>query len=106
MADKKVVLVTGVSNEWGSKVAKQLIERKADQYHVIGLDTEPPVEEIKDLDFIQADIRNPLMLNLLQSESVDTVCHLVFQESLRPNEAVFDQNVMGTMKVLVAGKPA
>jgi UDP-glucose 4-epimerase len=103
---EKVVLIAGVASGWGAQVAARLIaESGLNQdigFHVIGIDTEPPKEEIKGLDFIQADVRNPLLVNLLLSEGVDTVCHLAFIESVRPTEAAFDVNVMGTMKVLGA----
>jgi UDP-glucose 4-epimerase len=70
--------------------------------HVIGTDIDLPEEEIDGLDFIRADVRNPLMADLLRSEAVDTVCHLAFTPSTRPNEAAFDKNVMGTAKLLAA----
>ncbi len=105
MPKKRVILITGVSGYWGSQVANRLLagcsHLDAD-YHVIGLDIDPPGEELKGLDFIQADIRNPLFVELLKSEQVHTVCHLVFTENIRPSEATFDINVMGTMKVLGA----
>src|SRR5574341_1874479 len=87
MADKRVVLVTGVAGFWGGRVAARLIDRP--DRHVIGLDDDPPEEEIKGLDFIQANIHNPLLVELLKQEEVDTVCHLTFLESLRPTEAAF-----------------
>jgi UDP-glucose 4-epimerase len=103
---KRNILVTGVANEWGARVVSQLLAGAGgdgeEDYHVIGLDTDPPAKEIKDLDFIQADIRNPLLVELLRAEDIHTVCHLVFFESEKPNEASFDLNVMGTMKVLGA----
>jgi UDP-glucose 4-epimerase len=71
-------------------------------YHLIGLDRESPGQEIKGLDFIQADVRNPLLVELLKSEQVHTVCHLVFSERVHHTEAVFDVNVMGTMRLLGA----
>lgn len=103
---KRNILVTGIDNDWGARVAARLVaetgaNRDAD-FHVIGLDAEPPAQEIKDLDFIQADIRNPLFIELLRSENIDTVCHLVFCDAEKPNESIFDINVMGTMKVLGA----
>lgn len=100
MTKKRVVLVDGVAGYWGWHVASQLVARP--ELHVIGLDESPPKEAIKGLDFIQSDIRNPLLTELLKAEKVDTVCHLAFVESARPNEAAFDLNVMGTMKVLGA----
>jgi UDP-glucose 4-epimerase len=115
MSSRKVILVTGVSGYWGAQVAGRLLEdplcRGNDDrtfgeedvnLHVIGYDANPPKEEIKDLDFIQADIRNPLFIDLLKSEQVHTVCHLAFMETRRPNENAFDYNVIGTMKVLGA----
>ena len=97
MADKMVVLVTGVADYWGKRVCESLLTDQ--KYHVIGLDSEYPVEEIRGLDFIQADVRNPLLVELFKSEKVNTVCHLKFIERERPSEATFDLNVIGSMKV-------
>jgi UDP-glucose 4-epimerase len=104
MSDKQVILITGVANYWGAQLAARLAGGAQAEagYHIIGLDSEPPDESVQGLDFIQADIRNPLFVELLKSENVHTVCHLVFTESMRPSEAAFDINVMGTMKVLGA----
>lgn len=100
MAAKKVIAITGVSGFWGSQIAKKLAQDE--QLHIIGIDTEKPSVEIERLDFIQADIRNPLLPELLQDETVDTLCHLAFDQNDQPNETTFDWNVMGTLKVLGA----
>ena len=100
MPDKANILITGVSGFPGNRVAERLLELPG--YNVIGLDVEKPAEELKGLDFIQADIRNPLMVELLKTENIDTVCHLGFLESDRPNEMAFDFNVMGTTKLFSA----
>lgn len=100
MIEKRVVLVTGVAGYWGARVAAQLAVEEG--YHVLGVDREPPAAEIEGLDFIAADIRNPLLTNLMQSEGVDTVCHLAFIEATQPSQATFDFNVTGTTKVLEA----
>lgn len=100
MTDKKVVLVTGVSRDWGGRVASELVAMP--DLHVIGLDNEKPDPEIKGLDFIKADIRNPHLVDLLQEEGVEVVCHLAFMESQQPNEQALDFNVIGTMKVFGA----
>lgn len=117
MIDDKVILVTGVANQWGGRVAAQLLAhsrmRMEDRaaggdidgltpYHVIGVDIEPPVEDIDGLDFVQVDIRNPSLSELFVSENVDTVCHLNFKHSYHRSEKAFDFNVLGTMKVLGA----
>lgn len=100
MVKQRIVLVTGVAGYWGSRVAQRLLDEPG--LHVIGLDAEAPVDELDGLDFVRADIRNPLLADLLRSEEVDTVCHLGFQEKVRHSEAAFDYNVMGTMKVIGA----
>ncbi|MFC1997130.1 NAD-dependent epimerase/dehydratase family protein [Chloroflexota bacterium] len=94
------ILVTGVGGYWGEHVAQSLAKQPF--YHVMGLDTVAPKEPIPGLDFIQADICNPLLVDLFKSEQVKIVCHLAFKESIRPSESTFDHNVMGTMKVLGA----
>lgn len=100
MTSKKVLLITGVSGYWGRRVAARVAAYRA--FHVLGVDAKPPEEAIKGLDFITADIRNPFLTELLESEEVDTVCHLSFCESSQPSEAAFDLNVMGGMKVFGA----
>jgi UDP-glucose 4-epimerase len=100
MAEKRVVLITGVAGFWGGAVAARLVAQPG--LHVIGLDAEPPKEAIKGLDFIQADLRNPLLGQLLADEAVAAVCHLAFVDSSRPSEQAFEVNVMGGMHVLAA----
>ncbi len=94
------ILVTGVGGYWGSRIAQTLVEHP--EFQVLGLDTVAPKEPIPGLDFIQADIRNPLLVDLFKSERVDCVYHMAFKESLRPSESAFENNIMGTMKVFGA----
>lgn len=96
MGDEHTVLVTGVAGYWGSRLAGELLQRG--NCRVLGLDQRPPVELIPELDFIQADFRDPLLRDLLEVEQVDVVCHLAFQETTRHSEGVFDLNVMGAMR--------
>jgi UDP-glucose 4-epimerase len=104
MSGERAILVTGVAGYWGTRVAARLA---ADEnYHVIGLDAEQPAGQRNGLDFVLADIRNPLMVDLLRDERVDTVCHLDFVHSIRRSESAFDANVMGTTKLLGACKEA
>lgn len=101
MTDKRTILVTGAAGYWGGRVAERLLDDP--DLHVIGLDIASPEElEIEGLDYIQADIRNPLLAELLREENVDAVCHLAFIESVKHNERIFDYNVMGSMKLIGA----
>ncbi len=100
MSGAKVVLVTGVAGHWGSKVASRLLAETG--YHVVGLDSEPPERKARGLDFVQADIRNPVLADFLQSEGVNAVSHLAFVETRRPSDSAFDVNVTGTINLLGA----
>jgi UDP-glucose 4-epimerase len=100
MAQPRTVLITGVGGYWGARLAARLAA--VPDLHVIGLDTTPPKSGIRGLDFVQTDVRNPLLADFMREEKVDAVCHLAFAESNRHSEANFDLNVMGTMKVFGA----
>lgn len=100
MSENTTALVTGVAGTWGARVAARLMREVG--LHVIGLDSEPPSNTIEGLDFVKADIRNPLLVELLRTEQVDVVCHLAFVETTRPSSGAFDFNVAGTIKVLEA----
>lgn len=100
MSGRRAVLVTGVASYWGKRVAARLAAQEG--IHVIGLDAKQPTGERNGLDFVLADVRNPLLVDLLKAEEVDTVCHLAFVHSIRRSESAFDANVMGTAKLLSA----
>jgi UDP-glucose 4-epimerase len=100
MEQPRVVLVTGVTGYWGSRVAVRLVTELG--LRVIGLAAEQPPDEIVGMDFVQADFRDPAFLDVLKSEQVGAVCHLDFISSTRRSESAFDSNVMGTIKLLGA----
>jgi UDP-glucose 4-epimerase len=96
----RVILITGVAGYWGSRLAARLGTEPG--VHIIGLDAEPPPAGSKRCDFIQADVRNPLLADLLRSEAVHTVCHLKCVHRVRPSRAASDVNVRGTRNLLSA----
>lgn len=100
MTTDRVIAVTGVSGRWGRAVAQALLAQPG--VHVLGIDVRPPQRQIANLDFIKADIRNPLVVDLLRVEQVDTVVHLAWRERQRRREADFESNVLGTMQLLGA----
>ncbi len=100
MAEQPIVLVTGVAGHWGRRLASRLVAEP--DYHVLGVDLRPPEQRIEGLDFVPADVRNPLLAELLRAEGVAAVCHLAFVDTTRPDEAAFDLNVMGTANLLTA----
>ena len=100
MSQERIVLVTGVARPWGSRVAERLLAEAT--CRVIGLDLECPALVNPELDLVQADICNPLLVDLFRAKKVDTVCHLAFVETRRRSEAAFELNVMGTAKLMGA----
>jgi UDP-glucose 4-epimerase len=92
------ILVTGVSGSWGGLVARRLLAESG--VHVLGIDRRAPQQPLAGLDFLQADVRNPLLGELMAAERVDTVVHLAFRTCQWRREADFHSNVLGTMQLV------
>ena len=102
-AGRRVVIV-GVSGHWGSELARRL-ERDPGVSYVAGIDARPPEAELERTEFIEADIRNPVLARLLPSTEADTVVHcgiLLYPEPGKPARALHDINVIGTLQLLGA----
>lgn len=95
---KRNILVTGVSGRWGGLVARRLLAESGVQ--VLGIDRRTPKHSMAGLDFVQADVRNPLLGELMAAEGVDAVVHLAFRECQWRREEDFNSNVLGTMQLV------
>ena len=98
------VLITGVSSYLGTALARRLVADPAVEY-VSGLDTRPPREKVPGLDYIEADVRNPLIAKLVPQTEVDTVVHnqIVRRPGPRMSARVMhDINVIGSLQLLAA----
>ena len=98
------VVITGVSGHWGSELARRLM-REPGVDHVAGIDSRPPAQDLELTEFIEADIRNPLLSRILPSTEADTVVHcgiLLYPEPGKPARALHDINVIGTLQLLAA----
>ncbi len=96
----QTIVVTGVSGYWGRRVAQQLLTMP--DVRVLGLDRRMPALPLEGLDFVKADIRNPLLVELLRAERVDTLVHLAWREQQWRREEDFESNVLGAMQLLGA----
>jgi UDP-glucose 4-epimerase len=107
----RVVLVTGVSRDLGGRFARRIAAEPAID-RVIGVDVTPPRQNLGDVAFVRADIRNPVIAKVIAGQAVDTVVHLSVQAS--PNEpgraggrtSMKEHNVIGTMQLLAACQKA
>jgi UDP-glucose 4-epimerase len=98
------VLITGVSSHVGTELARRLETDPRVEY-LAGLDTRPPRIKLERLDFIDADIRNPVIGKLIPQTGVDTVLHN--QIVRRPGrgmsaQTAHDINVIGSLQLLAA----
>jgi UDP-glucose 4-epimerase len=107
-SQKRRVLITGVSRFLGLRLAKRL-EDDPDIEQVVGVDLEEPPIRIKGLEFIRADIRNPLIARVLEATEVDSVVHtniLSRPARLGGRFEMKENNVIGTMQFLAAAQRA
>jgi len=106
MAPRRV-LITGVSRYLGGMLAQRL---EADpDLEVFGVDLEEPQHELTRTEFIRADIRNPLIVKVVQATGVDTVVHTatVATPARAGGRAMMKEvNVIGAMQLFAACQKA
>jgi UDP-glucose 4-epimerase len=103
-----VVLVTGVGRFLGAHLAGRLAA-DASIDRVLGVDTVPPPPGLRRrmgrAEFVRADIRNPLIVKVVEGAAVDTVVHASLSAG-RGGAAAKEMNVIGTMQLLAACQKA
>ncbi len=108
MAAKRRILITGVSRFLGLRLAKRL-ENDENVEALIGVDLEEPTVPIKGLEFVRADIRNPMIARVLEATKVDTLVHTNIASSpalVGGRTQMKETNVIGTMQLLAAAQRA
>src|SRR4051812_25130894 len=108
----RVVLVTGASRSLGGRLAALLATEPGIE-KVIGVDVVPPKGEagraLARVEFVPADIPNPIIAKVITSAEVDTVVHMnVIATPLTAGgrSAMKEINVIGTMQLLAACQKA
>lgn len=99
----KTLVITGLFSPLGSLVARWAADSGI---RVLGVDINPMTRPFPGIEFVHADIRNPLFPELLKAEKVDVIFHSAFRWRVRRSEAIFESNVMGAMKLLGAASLA
>jgi UDP-glucose 4-epimerase len=106
--EKRRVLITGVSRFLGLRLAKRL-EDHEDVEALVGVDLEEPPVPIRGLEFVRADIRNPMIARVLEATKIDTLVHTNIGSSpalLGGRMQMKETNVIGTMQLLAAAQRA
>jgi len=108
----RVVLVTGVCRDLGSRLAGVLSADPSID-HIVGVDTVAPRPDQKAAlgraEFVRADIRNPLIAKVIAQAGVDTVVHMnvvATPSGAGGRTAMKEINVIGTMQLLAACQKA
>jgi UDP-glucose 4-epimerase len=98
------VVIIGASSHWGSELARAL-ERDPSISYLAGVDTKEPTADLGRTEFIEADIRNPVISRILPGLEPDVLVHcgiLWYPEEGKPARALHDINVIGTLQLLAA----
>jgi UDP-glucose 4-epimerase len=100
------ILITGISSYLGTELARRL-ETDPQVEYVAGLDDRPPRATLERTDFIEADIRNPVIGKLIPPAEVDTIVHNKIVRRPGPgmsSRAMHDINVIGSLQLLAAAE--
>ena len=103
MAGRRI-LITGIASYLGSELARRL-ETDPEVEHIVGLDTRKPRASLERTEFLEADIRNPVIAKLIPEARVDTVVHNQIVRVLGPgmsSRAAHEINVIGSLQLLAA----
>jgi len=102
------ILITGISRFLGGKLAQRL-EKDPDVEYLVGVDLDEPEVDLDRTEYVRADIRNPLVVKVLQTTEVDTVVHLnvvTTPTRVGGRSAMKEMNVIGAMQLLAACQKA
>lgn len=100
----RVVLVTGASRNLGRRFSGLLAAQPGID-RVIAVDIVPPSTPVLGVDFVRADIRNPVIAKVMAEAGVDTVVHMGVIATPRQaggRSTMKEINVIGTMQLLAA----
>jgi len=98
------VVITGIASHWGAELARRL-ETDPTVDFIAGVDTTEPAGDLERTEFIEADIRKPVLARILPGTEADTVVHcgiLWYPEPGRSARALHDINVIGSLQLLAA----
>src|SRR6266540_751352 len=102
------VLITGISRFLGGKLAQDL-EKDPEVDSIVGVDLDEPEVDLDRTEFVRADIRNPLIVKVLQTAEVDTVVHpsiVTTPTRVGGRTAMKELNVIGAMQLFGACQKA
>lgn len=98
------VVIIGVASHWGAELARALLDDPRVEA-VVGIDVREPPADLDRIEFLEADIRNPVISRILPGLNPDVLVHcgiVWYPEPDKPARALHDINVIGTLQLLAA----
>src|SRR6266511_2066426 len=102
------ILITGISRHLAAKLAQRL-ERDRQVESIVGVDVEEPEVDLERTEFVRADIRNPLIVKVLQASEADTLVHLSIIATptrVGGRTVMKEINVIGSLQLFAACQKA
>ena len=98
------VLITGIAGHLAGELARRL-EADPEVEYLVGVDLDEPRADLTRLEFVRTDIRNPLIVKVIQTTEVDTVVHLSLlatPQGVGGRSNMKEINVIGAMQLFAA----
>jgi UDP-glucose 4-epimerase len=102
------IVITGIADRWAIDLARRL-ERDPSVEFIAGIDSERPAADLERTEFIEADLRSPLLSRLIPATEPDTIVHcgiVWYPTASKPARALHDINVIGSLQLLAACEKA
>jgi UDP-glucose 4-epimerase len=102
------IVITGIASQWAVELARRLERDPAIEF-IAGVDAVEPAADLDRTEFIEADLRNPVLSRVIPATEPDTVVHcgiLWYPLSGKPARALHDINVIGSLQLLAACEKA
>jgi UDP-glucose 4-epimerase len=100
------VMITGISRHLAGRLAHQL-ETDPEVEAIVGVGLNEPEIDLERTRFVRADIRNPLILNVLEEHGIDTLVHLSIIATptrVGGRSAMKEINVIGSLQLFAAAQ--
>src|SRR4051794_18980156 len=103
---KRRILITGVSNHWGGRLA-QVLEADPDNEAIIAVAPDDPSCPLERTEYVRVGTQHGLLRRIVQAARIDTVVdtRLIVDSSIAGRvgrSQAHEMNVLGTMNVLAA----
>ena len=101
--DSRRILITGLSNYWGLRLA-QALEKWPSVDAIVGVDTKDPTGELERTEFVRVGTQHALLRRIVEAAEIDTVIdtRLVVDSITTSAKSAHENNVIGTMNILAA----